>query len=538
MYCRKSTDSEDRQVQSIEDQRREINKLVKDRNLNIVKTFGESKSAKQPGRTSFNEMITMIQQGKADGIICWKLNRLARNPIDGGNIQWLLQKGVIKSIITPSREYLPTDNILMMTVELGMANQDILDLSKDVKRGMISKAKKGWRPCTAPLGYLNDKAGDKGNKRIFKDEERFPLVKKMWELLLTGSYSVPQILEVANNKWGLRTREGKKFTKTPLYKLFRNPFYYGEFTWGGEVYQGEHEAMITPEEFDKAQKLLGKYGRPRPRTKRLPFTGVIRCEECGCMITADEKLKKIKSTGEMKRYIYHRCGKSKKNHPCHQKPIKHDDLKKQINKYLDSITIPNEFLGWAIEVLRSNNKLEEKNRDKTLKNHRKNYDFVLKQVDNLINAYISPDNVDRELISEEEFKSKKSTLVKEKAGIEAETRKVEQGVNQWLKLTEQTFNFATYAKVWFEKGDYERKTHILQALGQNFWLKDGKLTVELHKPLLVLKKGLENEVLEKAMLEPGILHSTKQKSSRFATVFSHWSGQGESNPHHQLGKLR
>jgi len=64
-------------------------------------------------------MIERVHRGEAQGIICWKLDRLARNPVDGGSINWMLQEGIIKHIKTFERNYYPTDNVLMMSVEFG-----------------------------------------------------------------------------------------------------------------------------------------------------------------------------------------------------------------------------------------------------------------------------------------------------------------------------------------------------------------------------------------------------------------------------------
>jgi site-specific DNA recombinase len=524
-YCRKSSDSEDRQVQSIPDQQKELMPLRIARQANVVKSYGESQSAKKPGRPYFNEMIKLIEEGKIDGIICWKINRLARNPIDGGKIQWLLQTGKLKSILTPGKEYLPTDNVLMMAVELGMANQFILDLSKDVTRGMNTKVQKGWRPVKAPLGYLNDPVGLRGEKRIFKDPERFELVQKMWKLMLTGNYTIRRLRDIITNEWGLRSRQNNNtLSLGGLYRIFTNSFYYGEFTYHGEVFQGKHEPMISKVEFDRVQQVLGRAGKPRPKYKRLPFNGLIQCGECGAMITSDEKIKDIKATGEVRSYIYHHCTKKKKDTLCYQKPIKHEELVKQVNAYLNLITIPEEFLHWTREVLKANNEQEEYDRTLMLENHRKNYDSCLKRIDNLINLYISGDNADKELLTEEEFKNQKNALVAEKGQIEAQMKKIGERVNDWMDLTEKTFEFATYAKSFFEKADYEQKTDILRAFGQNFTLLDGKLDITLAKPFLVLKNGLTEASIQMAMSEPAKLLQPIGKNRPLETVFSHWSG--------------
>src|SRR3989338_4817493 len=127
LYCRRSQDREDKQVQSIDSQIVELKALAKRRGLNIVKVVVESLAAMKPGRPVFAEMLKMIDDKQADGIICWKYDRLSRNPIDGGAIAYRLQNSTIKQIITIERDYNPEDNVIMMSVESGMATQYSID---------------------------------------------------------------------------------------------------------------------------------------------------------------------------------------------------------------------------------------------------------------------------------------------------------------------------------------------------------------------------------------------------------------------------
>src|SRR5687767_10200297 len=63
LYCRKSTESEDRQVQSIDSQRTELLRLFGATGIAVVGQFEEAQSAKQPGRPQFSEMLRRIEAG-------------------------------------------------------------------------------------------------------------------------------------------------------------------------------------------------------------------------------------------------------------------------------------------------------------------------------------------------------------------------------------------------------------------------------------------------------------------------------------------
>lgn len=527
MYLRKSTDSEDRQVNSIEDQKKELSRVVKRLNLKVIGTYQESRSAKAPGRPEFNKMMDAIRKGKANGLLCWELNRLARNFKDGGEIMWLLEQKTIQSIQTSSREYIPEDNVIVMSVEFGMASEFIANLRRGVKRGMASKAESGWRPGRAPIGYKNDQTAKQGKKKIYVDENKFPLVRKMWDLMLTGEYSVPKIIDIANNEWGLRTtaRAGEiKLQERHGYKIFTNPFYYGEYEWVGKVYQGKHQPMITPEEFKYVQKFLGIKNKSYTRHKNLPYRRMIRCGECGCSITTELKTKMIKSENKLKSFLYHHCTKKKLDTPCGQKPITYDEINQQVMELLDRIALPECFLSFALEILNRDNELEVQDRNVMIESQQKNLESCQKKIDNLLKIYISPNNADKDLISDDEFKEQKSSLLKEKSEIEANLTNLSTRANEWLELTEKTFKFAVYAKHNFAVGDYETKTNIMRSLGTSFILKDGKIDITLRKQYQFIEKAKNEITANNPGLELNEFVLSKTKTDQYKSVFETMSG--------------
>lgn len=149
-------------------------------------------------------------------------------------------------------------------------------------------------------------------------------------------------------------------------------------------YEGKHEPMITLEEFDRVQVLLGRKGKPRPKKHAFAFTGFIRCGECGCLYTAETKKKFIKKTGKIKEYTYYHCTRKKTTVKCTQrKMLPVDKLELQIERELEGLTILPEFRDWALEVLNENNDREIEDRTKVYEMRHKNLVTTQKELDNL-----------------------------------------------------------------------------------------------------------------------------------------------------------
>ena len=540
IYTRKSTESEDRQVLSIPSQIDDAKKVASKFNLKVVKILSESKSAKQPGREVFDEMIGRIKNGEAQGIICWKLDRLARNPVDGGQISWLLQSGIIKHIKTPDHDYYPEDNVILMNVEFGMANQFIIDLKTNTKRGLMTKVNQGWCPCVSKPGYMGDRFAIKGEKKILIDPNRFSLLRKAFELILTGLHPISEVLDKLNNEWGYRTpikkkHGGKPLSKSSIYRILTDPFYYGRFEYpvgSGNWYDGKHEKMITEAEYWQIQEFLGRKGKAKPKTHTFSFTGMIRCGECGSMITAEEKFKKNKGNGVIHHYTYYHCtkrGEGAKH--CSQKPIEVRDLEMQIVNQLIKIKIPETFKNIALEYLDKMNDTETEDRQKIYENQQRTCDSLEKQLDNLLDMKI------KDQIDDEQYNNKKAELTGQLDKIREAMRGTEHRADNWRDLVKKTFDFACNATYAFEHGNLETKKAILATIGSDLTLKDKKLTIKLKKPFSIVENGLLQLLQYSRWLEPAINSVGGAQNGVLAPDKAQKGGYRESNPNQECHKL-
>ena len=387
-------------------------------------------------------------------------------------------------------------------------------------------------PTTAPQGYLNSKIKDRGDNDISIDPERFPLVRKMWDLMLTGNYTPPQILDIANNQWGYRTRKTKRtggvpLSRTGIYKMFNNIFYTGFFEYGKVrmQYEGKHPKMITLDEYDRVQMLLGRKGKPRQRKHHFAFTGSLRCSECGCFFTAIEKEKLIKGTGKIKTFTYYYCTRRSKDIKCSQKKVlTKQNLEEQIDNELGKYTILPEFLNWALEDLNEKNDTEIEDRSKIYETQQKALAQAQTELDELTKMRY------RLLIDDETFLKEKNNLKAKIAQLRQKVNETESRAERWLELTEKTFTFATYARIRFEQGGLELKKEILMTLGQRPVIQEGKLVIEPNEwfqPIINNYPALERAYLR---LEPTKTGHFTNKTELLDSVRSQWRGQGDLNP--------
>ncbi|MBU6402522.1 MAG: recombinase family protein [Verrucomicrobia bacterium] len=547
IYSRKSTEAEDRQVLSIDSQVSELRQTATRLGLPILDVLTEAKSAKAPGRPVFNAMMQRLYRGEAQGVLCWKLDRMARNPVDGGAVIWSIKQHSIK-VVTPAQTFgQADDNVILMYIEFGMAQKYIDDLSKNVKRGLKAKAEKGWYPGVAPLGYLNDHTKDQGERDVVIDPDRFALVRRMWDLMLTGRYAPPAIARMANEQWGFRTRPmpregGKPLARSGIYRLFADPFYYGWFEYpkgSGQWYRGGHRAMVSEEEFNRVQVLMGRTGSPRPAGhKAFAFTGLIRCGGCGGMVTAEEKHQLICGAcrlkfacrakdrcpgcstpiAEMERptflaYTYYHCAKSK-DPRCRERCVEVRNLERQVEGFLSRIQLSERFARWAIRYLDELHASEASASQEIAAAQQRAYEACCKRLANLVRLKTSPENADGSLLSDVEYGTQRLDLLKEKARLEETLGNTQAQAERRRALAAETFEFAREVRQRFAKGDAEAKRQIVATLGSNLTLKDKILMFDAKKQFSILEQSLCGARQVSGTLEPETFEAVQGQNGR------------------------
>lgn len=541
IYCRRSQDREDKQTLSIKSQKRELLKYAKEKGLKVVKVISENKSAYKRGRPKFNKMMERIEKGDADAVLTWHLTRLARNGADGGLIISFMDEGMIKELRTTEKIYLNNgDDKFMMTIHFAMAKKSSDDTSAFVKNNLKTKLEKGEYPAYVPYGYLN--IGDNGViagkrfdrkkqalleqlgrplKRIELDPIEAPLVRKLFELALTGAYSLPMLQEEAL-KLGIKGKvSGKKLAKQTIIRILTNIFYTSKFEFQEEIYQGVHEALITEKEYERVQEVLQQRSRPKRVKHDYLFATQVYCPECNNTMS-----------GEFQKGIhYYRCARAKgKKATCsNTKHLRQDCLEKEMELALEQLVIPQSVVDWALKYLKQSYLEENKvlaGRRALLEKQRKEQKLKLER---LTSKWLSDKNASGDLVSDEEYKEQKKEFQSEISNIEEQLQDNTTAEENWLTKCEAFFVRVRDLKHEYHVSDFLGKRVILNSIGARFVRKNEKMLVQVAEPFCYLLENNEvakvSENANSVSMEPVLL-----KSGEKSAELSNWLGWRDSNP--------
>lgn len=445
-------------------------------NFEIEKLFSISESASgKRDREIFNSMLNLVKKQGIKIIVCEKVDRLTRNFKDAVAIDdWLgkdenCQVHLVKDSIVLHKNSRSQDK-LNWGIRILLAKNYIDNLSEEVKKGQKEKIMQGWLPTKPPLGYRT--IGEDGHRIHVVDEQKAPLVRKMFELYATGSYTTKSLVEKMY-KDGLRTQMTNKLVKSRLHDHLKNPFYYGKMLWHGELHDGKHEPLISKETFDKVQLILNCKTTPRLKKHSYLFRGLMKCFGCDCMITWEAQ----------KGIVYGHC-----NHyrDCEQERwSRQDEIESQLIQKFEALQVKNlRLMEWIRKALKDSHQDKIAYHENAISSLNAKQQQIHKRL-----SRIYDDKIDGK-ISEEFYHAKLKEYKQEESEIIESIKKYSNVNFKYYDFGLNFYDLSQKSKEIYMRASDEEKKRLIKMVFGELVLDEGKLIAEYSKPFKILSGAI------------------------------------------------
>jgi DNA invertase Pin-like site-specific DNA recombinase len=462
-YCRVSSKEQEKEGFSIPAQQKLLREYADRNGIDIIREFADAETAKSTGREQFGEMIEFLRRAQARIILVEKTDRLYRNfrdyvTLDDFDVEiHLVKEGEVLSKDSASHQK------FIHGIKVLMAKNYIDNLSEEVKKGLYEKAANGQYPGQAPTGYLNDR-----DRRIMViDPERAPLVRKMFELYATRDYTLDMLFDWAKSN-GLWSKYGKPLSRGNIERILKNPVYYGGFVYGGKLYKGIHEPIVTKQLWDDVQAAFGRHNKIMTKRKDdFAFAGLLTCAGCGCAVVAE--LKKG-------RYVYYHCSGSKRDCSIGKEYVREEVLAEQFSDIMASIRVDDETIGRIVGALKASATEKNKFRDEAIAGLRQKSDTLRARIDK---AFV--DKLDGR-ITEAFWLSHANRWQEELAAIECEIAAYSKADVPYYEWGKWILELGQNAHRLYLRGTNDDKRYLLNLVKSNFSLRGATIEYKLRSP--------------------------------------------------------
>jgi len=385
-------------------------------------------------------MLENLKQGNAEGVIMHKIDRSARNLHDWASIGDLIDNNIAVYFAHESLNLNERGGRLSADIQAVMASDYVRNLRQEAIKGLYGRLKQGIWPFGAPVGYLNQ---GKGKLKII-DPEKAPLIKKLFKLYVTENYNVVTLAEEMKNR-GLTNTQGSFVDKNSIVSILKNPFYIGLMKVKGQIFEGNHEAIIDTRTYKQAQLIMAGRNNKKKGTKhRYLFRKMLKCELCNYTLSGEKQ----------KGNIYYRC----QTKGCKTKCIREDTVEHFVKNTLKTISLTPSELSELKNALLVRKVDWVDTQEKKLKALSLNIHQLESREQKLMDAYL--DNV----IEKEDFEKRKASLLIEKQELKEQAKIISSSkdavfrdVEKFLELCNQPLKLYESA-ISEEKSDHRTLT--------------------------------------------------------------------------------
>ena len=269
-------------------------------------------------RPALKRLMADIDDGQVDCIVVYKVDRLSRSLMDFSRIMETLDRHGC-SFVSVTQQFNTTHSMgrLTLNILLSFAQFEREIIAERTKDKMSAARKKGkWVGGHPILGYDIDRVAG----RLVVNSVEAEVVRGIFSIYREKESLLETLREVNRHGWQRKswlTRDnrmvgGGAWDKNNLYNLLTNIAYTGRVSYDGEIYPGEHEALLSVPDWEDVQSIMksnGKSGTTRNPTDAA-LRGILYCAHCNVPM-----LHTFTTKNKIRRYRYYMCMRAQKRGP-------------------------------------------------------------------------------------------------------------------------------------------------------------------------------------------------------------------------------
>jgi len=221
-------------------------------------------------RPALKRLLADIEAGLVDVVVVYKIDRLSRALMDFSKLVEIFDANSVTFVsVTQSFNTTTSMGRLTLNILLSFAQFEREVIGERIRDKFAASRKRGiWMGGHPPLGY------DVRDRKLVVNEAEANLVQRIF----TGFVEMESATRLAQAliREEATTKRGKPFDKNDVYRVLNNRAYRGEAVHKGTAYAGEHDAIVSREQWDAAHAILKVSARERTNLTRRQTPALLR----------------------------------------------------------------------------------------------------------------------------------------------------------------------------------------------------------------------------------------------------------------------
>lgn len=504
---------------SDEAQLERIEEYIRCNNLILVQAWDVAETAsKHDKRRNFKDLIRLVRDSQSTNMPIKRIlfshqSRSNRNRDSAKEIEYLVRHHGVFLVCIRDNLILHKDSSVEDWLRWDIFNvlneKAVKDHTKNVVDGMIKALEEGRFPGKAPYGYKNYRPTEKSKSNIILDAPKDAYMTKAFELMATGRYTVERMKREVDIQF---PQIQKKPKGKRLWELLRDPFYYGDIEFDGQMWKGKHPPLVSFELWQRVQDILNGRKKGKVSTYNFHYLNLIRCGGrllnldgtesevlCDCAVTAEHKRRPL-ADGTVREHAYYRCSRNKPDGVCSQRDVvfmeavagrrisyTEAEIEILFEVVFRPLSFTPEVVKWMQDVLMKEHREKSGDHKQQVASLRRRHEMLQQYIDKAYDDKVGG------VIDEGMWREKNAKWRVELEQTKRQIDALDDSKQEYMEKGVLLIELVQHTEKIYKNAKPEVKRKLVETISSNHVLRNGSIQFQYRKPFDILAKATPKE---------------------------------------------